>query len=452
MVPNYPKKNPLLILAFLLSAVFWLGLGAFLLWFYGTYGRAWFLEHKLDSVQWLGGAILILTALLYVGNYLRNAYKVACLRGYGVEITPKQFTDLNGRIKSVCKRLEIEDWPIVYLFRFNRFDASLSVTYQNQDHISLDAETIGALTERQTAIDFLIGFELAHLYDPASRWRYFLWPALVTPLIGPAFQRACIYSYDLTGLTGCRTKVDSALALALSASGTRRWKSLSIPHFASQSEYTKPFLMSLLELMSARPWLPKRMARLRALATDSDSFIPRRNPIAYLLALFIPYANFKSATVLAHLLAIALWLFLSVFWGLKADQYLEKNKLWPYATIKSSDALKAKANKKKQRNVRKKSKALVSPYSKLYKDLKSLGSLAMKQYKNNGVISCEIDNVDSLKLNYSTSRYAYSCDEAIVYTRVKQGEFEGGRSAHVVGFDWKERKIIRRQQSSDKIK
>ncbi len=39
-------------------------------------------------------------------------------------------------------------------------------------------------------------------------------------------------------------------------------------------------------------------------------------------------------------------------------------------------------------------------------------------------------------------RYAFSCEESIVYTAVGRGEFEPGRPAYIRKYDWRVKKII----------
>ncbi|MDH5649183.1 MAG: hypothetical protein OEY67_05960, partial [Gammaproteobacteria bacterium] len=47
-----------------------------------------------------------------------------------------------------------------------------------------------------------------------------------------------------------------------------------------------------------------------------------------------------------------------------------------------------------------------------------------------------------IRLNYRSSRYAYSCDEPVVYTRVAYGEFEPGRPAHVQSYNWEKNILL----------
>ena len=61
----------------------------------------------------------------------------------------------------------------------------------------------------------------------------------------------------------------------------------------SQTEHSKGFLMSFHELIAPYPWLVKRMARIAGVEK-----LPRRNPFAYLLAIWVPKFSILSAVML----------------------------------------------------------------------------------------------------------------------------------------------------------
>jgi hypothetical protein len=80
-------------------------------------------------------------------------------------------------------------------------------------------------------------------------------------------------------------------------------------------------------------------------------------------------------------------------------------------------------------------------------DLKQLGGLALARQGARGDIPCEIGNPEAIKLRYRWTRYAFSCDEPIVYTMIEHGEFEPGRLAHIRKYDWKKKRILAGQSA-----
>ncbi len=443
MVTSYPHQKSLLAATVVFSSLFWLGL---VLLAHASADR--YFPELGREYQIIILAVIVI--LIYAVLYLRNAGRVAYLRGHAVEIGPKQYPDLHARLKAVCKRLNIENLPVAYLYQNARFGNSFSLRFHGKDYLALNGELIGALTDRQGAIDFYMGYELGRIHDRYARWVLFLFPATVLPLLGPASARANIYTYDRYGLAASKTNVDAAYALAVWASGSRRWKSFNVAQFAAQSASSRGFWMSSIELISATPSLSKRIAHLRAIATNSNTFIARGHPLAYLTAGFIPYLAARMRGGPARALCILLWAAVITFTGNMAYQQLARsgvlellesrfeNKVvsLPGRRVPSSFATTAAINNAP--SVKEGSRT----YKSLDADLKLLGRFALVRYRKHGGIPCEIGNIVSLKLNHRAERYAFSCSEPNVYTIVEAGEFEAGRPSYLRTYNWKQRKLI----------
>ena len=341
----------------------------------------------------------------------------------------------------------------MYLFSGAIQQKSIAVRYQGQQYIAINADIIAALTDRQGAIDFILGFELARARDAYSRWAPFIYPARVLPVIGPAYARSCVYSYDTYAISACKTKVDAAFALAVYASGDRRWKSLNIPNFSGQSMASQEFWIALNDLVSEVPWLSKRMAHLRAIATKSDTFIPRRNPMAYPIAIFIPYLAPFGVHIFIRLLFLALWGAVVFFAATQGYRILAEHNVLGFVQSRFENKLvrvpgtdkKAMADRQNVGNKGSKRRASgqINPYGMLHRDLKYLGKLTFERQKKHGGNPCEIGNISALRLNYHWQRYAFSCDEPIVYTNIEQGEFVPGHKAHIQSYNWKLKRMIK---------
>jgi hypothetical protein len=441
MNTSYPHQKALLLGAVILSSLFWLGLVLLALTaadkFLPDIGR------EIQAATFLG-----LVILTYTARYIRNAGRVAYLRGHAVEINAKQQPDLHVRLRAVCKRLDIEQPPTAYLYQELRLGNSFSLRFHKRNYIALNGELIGALTDRQGAIDFYMGYELARINDRYARWDIFLFPATVLPLLGPAFVRANIYTYDRYGLAVTKSKVDAVYALAVQASGSRRWKSFNIAQFAAQSASANRYWSSLFELVSAIPPLSQRVAQLRAIATSSDTFIARRHPLAYITALFLPYLGLRARGSVARLACIPLWAAVIVFLTILGHRQLVnsgvlailesqyENKVVPLFT-QTQVPLPSKSARRSA-----KTQNATDPYARLDNDLKLLGKFALERQRKYGGIPCEIGNIGNLRLNYPAKRYAFSCNEPQVYTIVGLGEFEPGRPSYPRTYDWKNNKFV----------
>lgn len=438
---THPHEKTLFYIAALAAGVFWASLAWLLL----------FLVNKL----WPGArgqdvALLIMSLALFIAlvHGLRQIFRIATLRGYSVELSAKQFPDLHNRLHAVCKRLDIDPMPAAYINRDRHGPDAFSLKYFGRAYLALNANLVNALTERQGAIDFVMGYELGRLYHHYRGWDAFLWPVRVIPLLGPAYARTQVYVRDRHGFAACKTKADAAFALAMVAAGDRRWKSLSIPDFAAQSAHKGLFAMSYAELVSARPWLSKRMANLRALSTDSEHLVAQRNPLAYVAALFTPYFGWRHRGVWLRLFVIGLWLVALTHALWAGQRELVKQGLLS-GEVFGSHLIRLNSNKADPAaaasvppTVKLSPKDSGNPYRRLEDDLRLLGRYARERQQRQGGIPCEIGNISALTLNYPAERYAFSCDEPKVYTIVERGEFEPGAASHIRTYNWKTRKIV----------
>ncbi len=438
------NEKPLVSALAVLSALCWVGLAWLLP---GALERFFPGQGPLVTVLLIGGIVI----LTHGAATLRNAGRVVFLLGHAVEIGPEQYPDLHARLKAVCRRLQIEPVPRAFLYLHPRLWPSFGLRFARRDYLALHGEIVGALTEHQGAIDFFIGRELAQLRSRTSYLELFLLPALALPLLAPAWRRAQVYTADRLGLAACKNKADAALALALLAAGSRRWKSLDIAQYAAQPVAMRAFLPSFVELVSGTPWLSKRVARLRAIATGSETLLPSPHPLAWIAAAFVPYLAPRAALP-ARFVALVLWIILLVL-GVHTGQrllvendWLEKlegrfvNRIVDLGrsfSIGSSASPLASAP------------APLVPggsdqdaYASVDADFLRIGEVARSRHRRLGGIPCEIGNLEALKLNFPASRYALSCDEPVIYTMIETGEFEPGRPAHLRAYNWKEGRIV----------
>jgi hypothetical protein len=440
MHPRYRRERPLTIASAIAAGVFWLGLLGVSLWladkYFPEYGMAFGLS-----------AFLLFLILTYAADALRRAGQVAWLHGHAVEITPKQFPDLHARLKQAARRLEL-GVPRAFLVPAARGAPTWSLRLRGQRYLALDAELVGALTERQGAIDFYFGHELAWLADPLAAWRPLLYPATVLPLLGAALERARVFTGDRTGLLVCKTAVDAAFALAVLASGSRRWKSFNIAAFTAQNTERAALIPSLAEILSPRPWLSRRIAELRTEANPAESAYPPRHRLAYVLAGLFPRLSRSPARFGLHALILLAWVLLG--FGAEAGvrhllvlaEVLDpvesryENRVVPVGSKRPGASTGAPGP-----GAADEKPAEGNPYARLNDDLRRLGEIADERSRKLGGIACEVGPIQNLKLNYRAERYAFSCDEPLVYTVVEPGEFEPGRPSFLHNYNWRQKRF-----------
>lgn len=257
----YKKEKTLFVLSALFSALAWLVL------IVGTVGIA-----------------LLYLLLLFIGYLFVQSALISWIKGNGVRLREDQFPDLYQRYVSCCKKLGLDDYPDVYLMNSDGILNAFATRFLGRNFVVLFSSVVDAMENNPDAINFYIGHELCHIQRRHLTRGPFLWPASILPLLGAAYSRAREYTCDQYGRACCDNPESALRGLTLLAAGEKRWATLNIPTYLSQTQATSGFWMSLHELVSDYPWLVKRAARI----ADPDYKAPSRNPIAFLFALFIP--------------------------------------------------------------------------------------------------------------------------------------------------------------------
>ncbi len=260
----YPGERSLSALTLVLGIVFWILLVV------GTVGIA------------LVGLLLGFIVYLFAQSAL-----IAWIKGNGVELDERQFPDLHAQFVACCDKLKIRQRPQAYVLNGNGVINAFATRFLGHEFVVLNSDTVDAMKDHPDGLAFYIGHELGHLRMRHLPKHLVRWPALWLPLIGAAYSRAKESTCDRHGLACSSSPENAALALAALAAGGQRWRQVDIAVFADQARASRGFWMSFHELLSPYPWLTKRVVRV----TRDESAVPGHHPLAYVPAVFIPYAG-----------------------------------------------------------------------------------------------------------------------------------------------------------------
>jgi Zn-dependent protease with chaperone function/Tfp pilus assembly protein PilE len=261
----YKNEKTLFAILLTLSVILWLGLIA------GTFGIA-----------------LIYLLFGFIFYCFAQSALISYLKGTGVKITADQFPDLKEKISACSKKLGLKQEPEAYLLHMNGIFNAFATRFLGRNFIVLYSDVVDAFDDNPDALNFYIGHEIGHIKRNHLMWGVVLFPAMLLPLIGAAYARAREYTCDRHGFAACANLNSAQFGLAALAAGGKRWRTVSKSGYALQAHESSGFWMSFHELLSDYPWLVKRMAAVKSLATGQEISQPRRNPLAFLLALFVP--------------------------------------------------------------------------------------------------------------------------------------------------------------------
>lgn len=233
------------------------------------------------------GMALIYVLLGFIGYVFAQSAVIAWIKGTAVKISPDQLPGLHERFKFCCQKLGMENMPEAYLLHGNGVFNAFATRFFGRNFVVLLSDIVDAMEEQPDGINFYMGHELGHLRRGHLTGYIWRMPALWLPLIGAAYSRAKEYTCDLHGRACCASAESASRALVALAAGARQWRQVNVIDYAGQSLGNAGFWGSFHELNGGYPWLTKRVAY----AVNPDAKLPGRNPLAYALAVFVPYGG-----------------------------------------------------------------------------------------------------------------------------------------------------------------
>jgi Zn-dependent protease with chaperone function/type II secretory pathway pseudopilin PulG len=247
----------------------------------------------IGVLVWLGlivgtfGGALIALAVGFVLYLFAQSALIAHIKGNGVELSEAQFPALHAQFTACCDRLEMKKRPKAYILNGNGGLNAFATKFLGAQFVVLMSDVVDAMEKHADGVRFYIGHELGHLRMKHLSGALLRWPAMWLPILGAAYSRARETTCDRHGLACSGSAEGAARALAALSAGPRQWANLDMANYAGQARHASGFWMSFHELTGGYPWLTKRVARVM----NQDGEMPRRHPLAYLPALFVPYAG-----------------------------------------------------------------------------------------------------------------------------------------------------------------
>ena len=276
----FPRDRALSALSMTIGVLIWGGVG--------------FALHKAGWAALLGaaGTAIVAIPLAFIAYVFAKSAAIAHLRGNATEVTESQLPELHKQLLTCCEVLRTPTVPTMFIQNGNGVMNAFATWFLGQQYVILLSGVVDAMAPNPNGVRFYIGHELGHILRHDNPVIAFLrWPALRLPLLGAAFSRARETTCDLHGLACSENPDLAARSLAALSAGARSWAKVSMDGYRRQVAAASGFWMSFHELISSYPWTGKRVVRV----LDKAPEIPGRNPLAYLLAFFVPYAGRMGA-------------------------------------------------------------------------------------------------------------------------------------------------------------
>ncbi|HLK94045.1 MAG TPA: M48 family metallopeptidase [Polyangia bacterium] len=231
---------------------------------------------------------LVYGLLVMVAVLMAHALLLAHVTGNGVRVSSAQLPEIHHKVEQAARKLGLSSTPEVYIVQAGGILNAFATKLLSRRFVILYSDLVEACdiggAGQVTELDFVIGHEIGHLAAGHLAWQWYLLPAFIVPLLGPAYSRAREYTCDLCGQAVVDNVEVASRAIAILAAGGRAGRKVNLDMFVEQVADTGRFWMAIFELNASHPFLSKRVAAIRAARGMSTMAKAPRPFLAYPLA------------------------------------------------------------------------------------------------------------------------------------------------------------------------
>lgn len=255
----------------------------------------------ISTIVWLGiiyatkGFVAIAAPIVFIVYLFAQSGFVSYLKGSGALVSTKQFPEIHEAVVSCSQKVGLKEVPNIYILHLDGMFNAFALRFLHKQYVVLLSDIVDAMDDNPDALNFYIGHEMGHLHRNHTLWDIFLLPSSILPLLGAAYSRSCESTCDIYGAACCEKPESARLGLAALAVGGKKYSKLNTEAYIDQVKETKGFWMSFHELVGNYPWLTKRFARVGKI---DEATIPKRHPLAYVFAIFVPKLSITSLIVI----------------------------------------------------------------------------------------------------------------------------------------------------------
>jgi Zn-dependent protease with chaperone function len=256
----------------------------------------------------IGAIIFIVLGLL---SLFSHAISMTHIQVNGVRLKENQFPDLYKRVVELSEKMELKKVPEVYIVEsggtlnafatkvFGVFGKNMVVLYSDFVDISFDSNG--------NEIDYVIAHELAHIKRNHVLKSILIFPAMWVPFIGVGFSRMAEYTCDRMAAYYTEKPHDAINGLLILAAGKRLYNKVNLSEFLEQYNDKKGIFVTLMELLSTHPPIPKRIHEIENLmfGESTVSLIKRgKQTFAIMFIIFFIFPALIAGATFVGILAI----------------------------------------------------------------------------------------------------------------------------------------------------
>lgn len=238
-VQPWPTEQPLLALVLLASLMLWAGI------VFSIFGAVY--------------AVIIALSLFFV-----HLIFIVHVRGSGVRLGPKQFPELDRRVRELALQAGLTEVPAAYVMEAGGALNAFATKFLRSRMIVLFSDLLDACGDDRAARDMVIGHELGHVRQGHLNWHVLIAPGMFVPFLGAAYSRARELTCDRWGAALCGDRAGALRGLAILAAGGKHGPQVDLESFVAQRQDLDTGWMTIGRWLSTYPTLAERVAALDA--------------------------------------------------------------------------------------------------------------------------------------------------------------------------------------------
>jgi Zn-dependent protease with chaperone function/type II secretory pathway pseudopilin PulG len=219
-------------------------------------------------------------------GWLANGLFIARLKADCILVTEQQMPELHGTFRAVCEKLGLSKLPELYIVQSQGMLNAFAIRHSGREFVALYSDIVEAYGQNSDEIRFIMGHEVGHIQRKHILKMLFLGPALILPLVGAAYSRACEATCDRFGVFAVNDPNGAVTAMMILSGGKEAGRLMSPEAFSLQHQNHRGFFVSWYELISGYPTLSQRVANIMAIKNNSSEQKVSRHPLSYVFAFF----------------------------------------------------------------------------------------------------------------------------------------------------------------------
>ena len=217
----------------------------------------------LSMIITIAPIIYLIIFGLYI--FISHGLMIGHIKGNAVKVSNSQFPEVYKAAENLSYKIGLESIPDIYVLQSGGMINAFATRFAQRNFAVIYSDVLEiAYNQGESALNFIIGHEFAHLKRKHIQKRLWLLPACFIPFLGTAYSRACEYTCDRIS---AYFNPDGAInGLLLLAAGKNLYSKVNVQEYIAQAKLENGFWSWFAEILATHPHLYKRLQEIGQLS------------------------------------------------------------------------------------------------------------------------------------------------------------------------------------------